>query len=91
MPSCLHAPPADCWLPALPCPLPSAEGLTEHFHRTVMDLTNEKSTVVVCNELRSHSVQGTFMRCVRPRVRAVPNTRDAQRAAQRIVLHNVAW
>ncbi|KAG2429921.1 hypothetical protein HXX76_010701 [Chlamydomonas incerta] len=37
------------------------EGLTEHFHRTVMEVTNEKSTVVVCNELRSHSVQGRFM------------------------------
>ncbi|GIM05245.1 hypothetical protein Vretimale_9693, partial [Volvox reticuliferus] len=37
------------------------ETLTEHFHRTVMDVTNEKSTVVVCNELRSHSVQGRFM------------------------------
>ncbi|KXZ53685.1 hypothetical protein GPECTOR_6g602 [Gonium pectorale] len=37
------------------------ETLTEHFHRTVMDVTNDKSTVVVCNELRSHSVQGRFM------------------------------
>eukprot|EP00198_Chlamydomonas_reinhardtii_P003232 XP_001692568.1 predicted protein [Chlamydomonas reinhardtii] len=37
------------------------EGLTEDFHRTVMQVTNEKSTVVVCNELRSHSVQGRFM------------------------------
>ncbi|PNH06976.1 Methyltransferase-like protein 21D, partial [Tetrabaena socialis] len=37
------------------------ETLTEHFHRTVMDITNDKSTVVVCNELRSHSVQGRFM------------------------------
>ncbi|GFR51417.1 hypothetical protein Agub_g13705, partial [Astrephomene gubernaculifera] len=37
------------------------ETLTEHFHRAVMELTNEKSTVVVCNELRSHSVQGRFM------------------------------
>ncbi|GIL53527.1 hypothetical protein Vafri_9113 [Volvox africanus] len=37
------------------------ETLTEHFHRTVMDVTNEKSTIVVCNELRSHSVQGRFM------------------------------
>ncbi|MEW5306988.1 MAG: hypothetical protein WDW36_009411 [Sanguina aurantia] len=37
------------------------EHITEDFHRTVMDLTNEKSTVVVVNELRSESVHSRFM------------------------------
>eukprot|EP00201_Polytomella_parva_P019245 CAMPEP_0175055554 /NCGR_PEP_ID=MMETSP0052_2-20121109/10152_1 /TAXON_ID=51329 ORGANISM="Polytomella parva, Strain SAG 63-3" /NCGR_SAMPLE_ID=MMETSP0052_2 /ASSEMBLY_ACC=CAM_ASM_000194 /LENGTH=216 /DNA_ID=CAMNT_0016320427 /DNA_START=333 /DNA_END=983 /DNA_ORIENTATION=+ len=37
------------------------EDLTEAFYDTVRRLTNEKSTVVVCNEFRSKTVHDRFM------------------------------
>ncbi|KAL6754414.1 putative methyltransferase-domain-containing protein [Haematococcus lacustris] len=38
-----------------------SEAIIPHLHRTIMDLTTERSTVVVVNELRSHTIQQAFI------------------------------
>eukprot|EP00200_Dunaliella_tertiolecta_P009486 CAMPEP_0202375534 /NCGR_PEP_ID=MMETSP1127-20130417/6197_1 /ASSEMBLY_ACC=CAM_ASM_000462 /TAXON_ID=3047 /ORGANISM="Dunaliella tertiolecta, Strain CCMP1320" /LENGTH=342 /DNA_ID=CAMNT_0048973045 /DNA_START=1522 /DNA_END=2550 /DNA_ORIENTATION=- len=42
------------------------EHIVPHFHAVIMATTNEKSTVLVVNELRSHSVHAAFMDAFTP-------------------------
>uniref|UniRef100_A0A7R9Z8M0 Calmodulin-lysine N-methyltransferase n=1 Tax=Chlamydomonas euryale TaxID=1486919 RepID=A0A7R9Z8M0_9CHLO len=53
------------------------EHIVEQFHRTVMDVTNDKSIVLVVNELRSHSVHSAFMSAFEPThvIKIIPHSK----------------
>ncbi|KAG1668811.1 hypothetical protein FOA52_004905 [Chlamydomonas sp. UWO 241] len=53
------------------------ENIVKDFHRVVMDVTNDKSVVLVVNELRSHSVHAAFMAAFTPThsIKTVPHSK----------------
>jgi hypothetical protein len=54
-----------------------SESIVNDFHRVVMDVTNDKSVVLVVNELRSHSVHAAFMAAFTPThsIKIIPHSK----------------